>query len=76
MEYPTLFVFSFLVGIYIVEPEMFRNLPEMVDLARKIISLEARRFFLKRKLKRQIDRDFRKMKKDMERFTKDRKSVK
>ena len=76
MNLPTLLVFFVIASLYILEPNLFRFLPEAVTLAFKMAHLEVRRSYMKFKLKRQLDRDIKEMTKAMNEFTKKQKSVK
>jgi len=76
MNTATLFVLFVLVAIYILEPDLFQTLPERVILEIKMINIEIRLFLMRRKLKRQLDKDFKEMKKLAEEFTKEQNSVK
>jgi hypothetical protein len=70
MNLPTLFVFFVIAALYILEPNLFRLLPEAVTLVFKMAHLGMRREIMKFKLKRQLDKDIKEMTKSMEEFTK------
>lgn len=76
MNTVTLLFFFIVAAVYVLEPEFFRYLPEIVNIERQILGLNVRTYFLKRKIKRQLKRDIKRMKKDMEEFTKKKEGVK
>ena len=59
-------------ALYIYEPRIFRFIPEWCIIAYQCATMKVRIFFLKRKLKQQIDADLRAMKKEQEKFTRDK----
>jgi len=72
----TVILTVFIVGsIYVLEPNLFRFFPELTVLAWKYARLEYTRFFLKRKLRRELNLSLHRMKQEAEGFTKDDGSV-
>jgi len=76
MTIATLLLFFIIVAVYILEPVFFQHLPELVKIECKTLMLKIRNYSLKRRMRRQLTRDLKRMKKDMEEFTKRGEGVK